>query len=76
MERPSLWTPATPMNRRPEQRGQFADGQADRARRRFICHKSTAERHVASAVCGTGLAPESWAESNKCGQERIADAEA
>ena len=36
----------------------------------------TAERHVASAVCGTGLAPESWAESNRCGQGRIADAEA
>jgi hypothetical protein len=36
----------------------------------------TAERHVASAACGTGLATESWAESNECGQERIADAEA
>jgi len=27
-------------------------------------------------AAATALAPESWAESNNCGQERIADAEA
>jgi hypothetical protein len=56
--------------------GPFVASHSDRDRSQQRARKPTAKRHVASAVCGKGLAPESWAESNKCGQERIADAEA